>query len=102
MGLRQEKQFDEQSRQRVVPAAVRPERRHRHYFRPVQGFDEIDIYRILKIFDVTDPCVQHAIKKLLVLGERGHKNAFADVQEAIDSLERWKEMRAEDGDANAP
>lgn len=31
-------------------------------------------------------------KGLLVAGNRGYK----DVQEAIDSLERWKEMREED------
>lgn len=57
----------------------------------------VDVYRVLSLFEVTDPCIQHAIKKLLVAGNRGHKNLEKDVQEAIVSLERWKEMRSEEG-----
>jgi hypothetical protein len=26
----------------------------------------IDVYRVLKLYNVTDPCLQHAVKKLLV------------------------------------
>lgn len=48
------------------------------------------------IFEVSHPCIQHALKKLLVAGKRGNKNEEKDIQEAIDSLERWKEMKLED------
>lgn len=71
--------------------------RHRHYFKALPaGATHIDVYRVLELFGVTDPCIQHAVKKLLVAGGRGSKDAPRDVQEAIDSLTRWQEMRAED------
>lgn len=66
-----------------------------HYFRAC-GFAAIDIYRVLLIFDVTDPCLQHAAKKVLCAGMRGSKDAGKDIAEAIVSLQRWQEMRAEE------
>lgn len=75
----------------------RPEK-HGHYFRDVSQLHKIDIYRILERFNVTDPCLQHAIKKLLVAGGRGAgKDIQRDVQESIDTLRRWVDMRMEDG-----
>jgi len=57
----------------------------------------VDVYRVLLAFEVTDPCVQHAVKKLLCLGKRiGGKSAEQDVREAIWTLARWLEMREED------
>jgi hypothetical protein len=69
---------------------------HSHYFKDVSKLDAIDVYRVLELFDVTNPSLQHAIKKLLVAGGRGQKDIGRDVQEAIDSLNRWKGMRDED------
>ena len=48
------------------------------------------------MFEVRHPCLQHAIKKLLVAGKRGAKDTAKDIQEVIDSCERWKEMDIED------
>jgi hypothetical protein len=71
--------------------------KHPHYFKDVSGLTHIDIYRVLDLFAVSEPCLQHAIKKLLVAGGRGAgKDPYRDVSEAIDSLERWREMYAED------
>jgi hypothetical protein len=57
----------------------------------------IDVYRVLLAFNVTDPCIQHAVKKLLVPGLRlGGKTTEKDVAEAIWSLQRWQEMREEE------
>lgn len=71
--------------------------KHSHYFKPVSGLSHIDVYRVLDLFKVTDPCIGHAVKKLLVAGGRGAgKDVNKDIQEAIDCLERWKEMRSED------
>lgn len=67
-----------------------------HYHKDVSHLDTIDVYRVLQLWDVTDPCIQHAIKKLLVAGGRGHKDISKDVHEAIVSLQRWEEMQAED------
>lgn len=72
------------------------ERKHSHYFKSIPA-PTADVYRVLLAFDVTDPCLQHAAKKLLVAGGRGGgKDITRDVQEAIDTLERWKEMREEE------
>jgi hypothetical protein len=71
-------------------------RKHSHYFKSTP-FETADVYRVLLMFDVTDPCLQHSIKKLLVAGGRGGgKDISRDVQEAIETLERWKEMRTEE------
>jgi hypothetical protein len=71
--------------------------KHPHYHKDVRHLETIDVYRVLALFNVIDPCIQHAVKKLLVAGGRGAgKDLSKDVQEAIDSLERFKEMRAED------
>lgn len=71
--------------------------KHPHYHKDVRHLETIDVYRVLHLFNVTDPCIQHAVKKLLVAGGRGAgKDVSKDIQEAIDSLERFKEMREED------
>lgn len=70
--------------------------KHSHYHKDVSRLSSIDVYRVLDLFAVTDPCVQHAVKKLLCAGVRGSKPMTTDIQEAIDTLERWKAMRAED------
>lgn len=71
-------------------------KKHSHYFKDVSNLLELDVYRVLKLFDVTDPCIQHAVKKLLCAGGRGVKDVDKDVHEAIDSLLRYEEMRKED------
>lgn len=71
--------------------------KHSHYYKNVAHLKDIDAYRVLERFGVTDPSIQHAVKKLLVAGGRGAgKDQDQDVQEAIDSLQRFQEMRAED------
>lgn len=73
--------------------------KHSHYFKDVSQLKTVDVYRVLKLFNVTDPCLQHAIKKLLVAGGRNAvKNVECDIREAIDSLNRALEMSAEDKD----
>ena len=73
---------------------------HGHYFRKCP-YDQIDVYRVLELFAVANPCIAHAAKKLLVTGGRGHKDAEQDVQDAIDSLKRWQQMRREEQDGVA-
>lgn len=50
----------------------------------------VDVYRTLSAFNVTDPACQHAIKKLLCMGLRGHKDTITDLDDAIDSLNKMK------------
>jgi hypothetical protein len=54
-----------------------------------QGFTiSVDVYDVLRAFNVTDPAIQHAVKKLLCTGIRGHKDTKQDLEEAIQSIER--------------
>lgn len=80
----------------IVNSEFFPGKKHSHYFKDVSNLLELDVYRVLKLFDVTDPCIQHAVKKLLCAGGRGVKDVDKDVHEAIDSLLRYEEMRKED------
>lgn len=73
------------------------QKKHSHYFKECP-YDYIDVYRVLEMFDVTDPCLQHSIKKLLCSGRRGVKDTAKDIQEAIDTLVRYQEMREEEKD----
>ena len=66
------------------------------YIVDISKYNKLDIYRILSLYDVTDPCLQHAIKKLLCAGKRGVKNQTQDINEVILSLKRFLEMQGED------
>ena len=68
-----------------------------HYHKDVSKLETIDVYRVLTLFKVTEPCIQHAIKKLLCAGQRGDKNIIKDITEARDTLNRHLEMLNEDG-----
>ena len=67
-----------------------------HYYKDVSRYNHIDVYRVLSIFEVSNPSIQHAIKKLLVAGGRGSKDVEKDIREAIVSLERCLQMINED------
>lgn len=98
-GLVARTRLQEEANEREAPTPL-PEAKAKnlHYYKDVSKLHTIDIYRVLHLFGVTDPCLQHAVKKLLVTGGRsGGKDAAKDVREAIYSLQRWEEMRAEDG-----
>lgn len=66
-------------------------RKHSHYFRPC-GYEYIDVYRVIELFNVTDSCLQHIIKKALCAGLRGHKDLRRDKQDIFDTSKRMIEM----------
>lgn len=70
--------------------------KHSHYRRDVRHLDTIDVYRVLDLYGVTQPAIQHAVKKLLCAGQRGAKDCERDLREAIDSIERAMQMAVED------
>lgn len=63
-------------------------KKHSHYHKSVKGMDTIDVYDVLDLFEVKSHAVGHAIKKLLMAGQRGAKDYRQDLSEAIDSIER--------------
>lgn len=73
------------------PAAVPQPNR---YARTINGAT-VDVYDILRAFNVTCPATQHAIKKLLMPGQRGGKSVTQDLREALASVQRAIEMAGE-------
>ncbi|MGL4467948.1 MAG: hypothetical protein ACRCUK_10715 [Plesiomonas shigelloides] len=61
------------------------------YTKRIRGVS-IDVYDVLKAWGVTNPALQHLIKKALQCGERGHKDVNQDLQDIIDSAVRAKEL----------
>lgn len=61
------------------------------YHRQLNG-STVDVYDVLKAFNVTCPALQHLIKKALCCGLRGHKNQSQDLQDILDSAKRAKEL----------
>lgn len=66
------------------------------YNREIIGLDgtvtTVDVYRVLDAFQVTDPATQHAIKKMLCTGLRGHKDYLTDINDSIESLKKANEL----------
>lgn len=52
----------------------------------------VDVYDVLMAWSVTNPALQHLIKKALQAGDRGHKSREQDLQDIIDSAIRAKEL----------
>ena len=72
-----------------------------HYFKDVSHLKKIDVYRVIDLWEITDPALQHALKKILAAGKRGAKNQMQDVAEAIDSLVRFQDMQTENNSIRA-
>lgn len=49
----------------------------------------VDVYRVIVAFSGNPPEIEHAIKKLLAGGKRGHKDEGMDYLEAIQSIEAY-------------
>jgi len=66
---------------------------HREIF-DIKGNESItvDVYSVLAAFEVTNPALQHLIKKALCAGLRGHKNELTDMNDIIESAYRAKDM----------
>lgn len=56
----------------------------------IQGNDTatVDVYSVLEAFNVTNPGLQHAAKKVLCAGIRDKGSLEQDVTEAIEALQR--------------
>lgn len=63
---------------------------------------KIDVYRVLKAFNVTDPGCQHAAKKILCRGIRGKGDELQDTIEAIDALIESAVMLVENTEMTKP
>lgn len=48
----------------------------------------VDVYSVLVAFNVVNPGLQHAIKKLLCAGLRGKNDTVSDLRESIEAIRR--------------
>lgn len=55
----------------------------------------VDVYDVLMAWGVSNPALQHLIKKALQPGNRGHKSREQDLQDIIDSAIRAKELESQ-------
>ena len=76
------------ARAMVLTAPIpQPARAPNKYQRTVPS-TTIDVYDVLAAYSVTNPATQHAVKKLLQPGNRGHKDTLTDLREALASIQR--------------
>ena len=64
------------------------------YTRTIRS-EAVDVYDVLTAFDVRNPAVQHAVKKLLAPGQRGAKDTLTDLREAAQSIARAIQIEEE-------
>ena len=63
------------------------------YTKTIHGVS-VDVYDVLQAWGVSNPALQHLIKKALQCGRRGHKDNAQDLQDIIDSAIRAKELES--------
>lgn len=61
------------------------------YKRVINGAS-VDVYDILKAYEVNNPALQHLIKKALCAGIRGHKDRKTDMKEILSAANRALEL----------
>lgn len=62
------------------------------YHREIKPGVWVDVYDVLVAWGVTNPALQHLIKKALQPGERGHKDVEQDLQDILHSAKRAIEL----------
>lgn len=62
------------------------------YSREIKPGVFVDVYDVLRAFNVQDPCLQHLLKKALAAGCRGHKDTKEDLHDILASAQRAVEM----------
>ena len=72
------------------------------YHREIIGLNgtktTVDVYRVLDAFKTGCPATDHAIKKMLCAGLRGHKDKVTDYDNAIESLQAARLLLLQKGD----
>lgn len=58
------------------------------YKREIKPGVFVDVYDIIKCYEVTSGPLQHALKKVLAAGQRGHKDLEQDLIDILSSTER--------------
>ena len=75
--------------------AAEPSMTKNKYLREIKPGVFVDVYDVLKAYEITCPAMQHAVKKCLAAGQRGVKDSVQDMKEAIASIDRSIELEQE-------
>ena len=59
---------------------------------------KVDVYRVLDAFPSDSAAIDHAVKKMLCAGLRGHKDKLTDIDNAIESLQAERLLLIQKGD----
>lgn len=62
------------------------------YHREIKPGVWVDVYDVLQAWAVSNPALQHLIKKALAPGERGHKDLATDLNDIVASAKRAKQL----------
>ena len=62
------------------------------YMREILPNVWVDVYDVISAFDVQDGGMQHALKKILATGKRGHKDEAEDRKDILASVKRSNEI----------
>ncbi len=62
------------------------------YQREIKPGVFVDVYDVLQAWGVTNPALQHLLKKALQPGHRGHKTREQDLDDIVASAIRAKEL----------
>lgn len=69
------------------------------YHREIKPGVQVDVYDVLRAWDVRNPALQHLIKKALQPGARGHKTLEQDMADIVASAKRAQELEGDEDDA---
>lgn len=78
----------------LEPTVDRTKPRNKYDRQIVPGV-HVDVYDVLGAFTTDSAAVDHAVKKLLAPGQRGHKDRITDLEEAVSSIQREIERLGE-------
>lgn len=77
----------------IVKESEYKDTKYSHYFKDVSTLNTVDVYQVLSLFNITNPCLQHIVKKALVTGGRTAGKDFSqDLREIRDTAIRAVEM----------
>jgi hypothetical protein len=79
----------------IINESLTEQPAHNKYMREVKPGVWIDVYDVLRAWNVVDPCLQHLLKKALASGQRGHKDLKEDLDDILASAKRAVEMHEE-------
>ena len=81
--------FEDWMLEGIVKESTKPNSTPRNkYDREILPNTYVDVYDVLRAFEVTDQALGHLIKKALAVGKRGHKTAEQDYKDILDSAQR--------------